>query len=56
MRNPANDFQSGNGRVFASYVNCALSLVDVPEGAGGFVCVPCAAPAAPALSHHTHSS
>ena len=56
LRNPANDFQSGNGRVFASYVNCALSLVDVPEGAGGFVCVPCAAPAAPALSHHTHSS
>lgn len=41
LRNAANDYQATGGRVFASFINCALTLVDVPEGAGGFVCVPC---------------
>ena len=41
LRNAANDYQAAGGRVFASFINCALTLVDVPEGAGGFVCVPC---------------
>jgi hypothetical protein len=39
IRNPANDYQAANGRVFATFVNAAVSLVDVPEGSG-FVCIP----------------
>eukprot|EP01050_Picozoa_sp_SAG11_P025991 SAG11_NODE_6065_length_1395_cov_1.732253_1_plen_119_part_00 len=30
LHNPANDYQASGGRVFATFVNCALSLVDVP--------------------------
>ncbi len=37
--NPANDYQSGDGRVFATFLNVAISLVDVPAGSG-FVCIP----------------
>jgi hypothetical protein len=39
LRNPANDYQASNGEVFATFLNAAVSLVDVPPGAG-FVCVP----------------
>lgn len=39
-RNPANDYQVADGVPFATFLNAAVSLVDVPEGAGGFVCVP----------------
>ncbi len=39
IRNPANDYQAGDGRVFATFLNAAISLVDVPSGAG-FVCIP----------------
>ncbi len=38
-RNPANDYQAAEGEVFATFLNAAISLVDVPEGAG-FVCIP----------------
>ena len=38
-RNPANDYQAAEGRVFATFINVAISLVDVPQGAG-FVCIP----------------
>ena len=38
-RNPANDYQVAEGKVFATFLNAAVSLVDVPEGTG-FVCVP----------------
>jgi hypothetical protein len=40
LRNPANDYQAANGEVFATFLNAAVSLVDVPPGAGGFVCIP----------------
>ena len=40
LLNPANTYQCENGQVFATFVNAAVSLVDIPEGAGGFVCVP----------------
>jgi len=39
IRNPANDYQAGDGRVFATFLNAAISLVDVPPGSG-FVCIP----------------
>ncbi|MDA0839549.1 MAG: phytanoyl-CoA dioxygenase family protein [Planctomycetota bacterium] len=39
IRNPANDYQAADGRVFATFLNAAVSLVDVPEGTG-FVCIP----------------
>ena len=39
-RNPANDYQVADGAPFATFLNAAVSLVDVPAGAGGFVCVP----------------
>ena len=39
LRNPANDYQASGGRILATFVNCATTLVDVPEGTG-FVCVP----------------
>ncbi len=39
LRNPANDYQASGGRILATFVNCATTLVDVPDGAG-FVCVP----------------
>ena len=38
LRNLSNDYQASGGRVFASFINCATTLVDVPRGAG-FVCV-----------------
>lgn len=38
-RNPANDYQAVDGEVFATFINAAISLVDVPDGAG-FVCIP----------------
>ena len=38
-RNPANDYQAAEGEVFATFINAAISLVDVPDGAG-FVCIP----------------
>lgn len=38
-RNPANDYQAAEGKIFATFINAALSLVDVPAGCG-FVCVP----------------
>ena len=39
LRNPANDYQAVGDKVFATFLNAAVSLVDVPRGAG-FVCVP----------------
>jgi phytanoyl-CoA dioxygenase PhyH len=39
IRNPANDYQAANGEVFATFLNAAVSLVDVPAGTG-FVCIP----------------
>jgi hypothetical protein len=39
IRNPANDYQAANGEVFATFLNAAVSLVDVPPG-NGFVCIP----------------
>ncbi|MCH8295159.1 phytanoyl-CoA dioxygenase family protein [Candidatus Poribacteria bacterium] len=39
LRNPANDYQAADGQVLATFLNAAVSLVDVPIGAG-FVCVP----------------
>ena len=39
LRNPANDYQAADGRLFATFLNAALSLVDVPPG-NGFVCIP----------------
>ncbi|MBT5876636.1 MAG: hypothetical protein HOH43_24640 [Candidatus Latescibacteria bacterium] len=39
IRNPANDYQAGDGRVFATFLNAAISLVNVPPGSG-FVCIP----------------
>ena len=38
LRNLSNDYQASGGRVFASFINCATTLVDVPRGTG-FVCV-----------------
>jgi hypothetical protein len=38
-RNPANDYQAAEGRVFATFINAAISLVDVAPGCG-FVCLP----------------
>lgn len=40
LRNPANDYQAKNGQVFATFLNAAVTLVDIPDGVGGFVCVP----------------
>jgi hypothetical protein len=39
LRNPANDYQAADGRVFANFLNAAVALVDVPDGTG-FVCIP----------------
>ncbi|MCE9591911.1 MAG: phytanoyl-CoA dioxygenase family protein [Planctomycetes bacterium] len=39
IRNPANDYQVGDGRVFATFLNAAIMLVDHPAGMG-FCCVP----------------
>ena len=38
-RNPANDYQSAEGGIFATFINVAISLVDIPDGSG-FVCIP----------------
>jgi ectoine hydroxylase-related dioxygenase (phytanoyl-CoA dioxygenase family) len=40
LHNPANQYQANGYKVFATFLNAAVSLVDVPPGAGGFVCVP----------------
>ncbi|MBM3263729.1 MAG: phytanoyl-CoA dioxygenase family protein [candidate division Zixibacteria bacterium] len=37
--NPANDYQVADGKIFATFLNAAVSLVDVPPGCG-FVCIP----------------
>ena len=39
IHNPASMYQAANGRLFATFLNAAVSLVDVPEESG-FVCVP----------------
>ena len=39
IHNPASMYQAANGRIFATFLNAAVSLVDVPEESG-FVCVP----------------
>ncbi|MBT4098160.1 MAG: hypothetical protein HOM68_01855 [Gemmatimonadetes bacterium] len=39
MRNPANDYQAADGKIFATFINAGVSLVDVPAGSG-FVVVP----------------
>lgn len=39
IQNPANSFQVANGNILATFLNAAVSLVDVPEGTG-FVCIP----------------
>lgn len=39
IRNPANDYQVGDGRIFATFLNAAIMLVDHPPGQG-FCCVP----------------
>ena len=39
IHNPANDYQAADGRVFATFLNAGVSLVDVPPGTG-FVCSP----------------
>ena len=48
LRNLSNDYQASGGRVFASFINCATTLVDVPRGAG-FVCVRPLPPLCPRL-------
>lgn len=40
LHNPANQYEAKGDKVFATFLNAAVSLVDVPPGAGGFVCVP----------------
>ena len=39
LHNPANDYQAADGKVFATFLNAAISLVEVPPGTG-FVCIP----------------
>ena len=39
LRNPANDYQAADGKVFATFLAAAVALVDVPRGSG-FVCIP----------------
>ena len=39
IHNPASMYQAANGRIFATFLNAAVSLVDVPEESG-FVCIP----------------
>jgi ectoine hydroxylase-related dioxygenase (phytanoyl-CoA dioxygenase family) len=39
IHNPANDYQAADGRIFATFLNAGVSLVDVPPGTG-FVCIP----------------
>ena len=39
IHHPANDYQAADGRIFATFLNAGVSLVDVPEGTG-FVCIP----------------
>ncbi len=39
IHHPANDYQAADGRVFATFLNAGVSLVDVPPGTG-FVCIP----------------
>ena len=47
FHHPACDYQAFDDKVFATFINVAASLVDVPQGSG-FVCVP--------GSHKTHFS
>jgi ectoine hydroxylase-related dioxygenase (phytanoyl-CoA dioxygenase family) len=39
IHHPANDYQAADGKVFATFLNAGVSLVDVPAGTG-FVCIP----------------
>jgi ectoine hydroxylase-related dioxygenase (phytanoyl-CoA dioxygenase family) len=39
LHHPANDYQAADGKVFATFLNAGVSLVDVPPGTG-FVCIP----------------
>lgn len=39
FHHPACDYQASGDKVFATFINAAVSLVDVPQGSG-FVCVP----------------
>lgn len=39
IHHPANDYQAADGKVFATFLNAGVSLVDVPSGTG-FVCIP----------------
>ena len=39
IHNPANDYQAADGRIFSTFLNAGVSLVDVPPGTG-FVCIP----------------
>ena len=39
IHHPANDYQAADGRIFATFLNAGVSLVDVPAGTG-FVCIP----------------
>lgn len=39
IHHPANDYQAADGKVFATFLNAGVSLVDVPPGTG-FVCIP----------------
>lgn len=45
FHHPACDYQAFDDKVFATFINCAVSLVDVPQGSG-FACIP--------GSHKTH--
>ena len=45
FHHPACDYQAFDDKVFATFINAAVSLVDVPAGSG-FVCIP--------GSHKTH--
>ena len=39
FRNPHNDYQAGNGKIYCNFLNAATALSDVPPGMG-FCCVP----------------
>jgi hypothetical protein len=39
IHHPANAYQAADGRVFATFLNAGVTLVDVPPGMG-FVCIP----------------
>lgn len=56
FHNPANCYQVKDGRCFATFVNAAVTLVDVPQGMG-FTCVPGSHKAHfPRPAHVTHET